>query len=191
MIRVSTPAIAEVVTLEEVKRHLRVDFSDDDIYIDALIQAAVSNLEGPEGWLGRALCEQQLVMTLDAFPCSAGSVKIPLPPLVSVDEISYIDTAGNPEPLLNFRTLGVGVPFGGYVRPALGTVWPATYPEPDSVTITFTAGYAGGVPASIKHAILMMVSYWHENRESASDARMTELPFGVTALLAPHRASYF
>jgi hypothetical protein len=42
---VVTDVTAEPVTLEEVKRHLRVDFTDDDVYIQGMISEAREQIE--------------------------------------------------------------------------------------------------------------------------------------------------
>jgi len=45
------------------------------------------------------------------------------------------------------------------------------------------------VPAPIKHAALLMVGHFYENREAVPDFRAaTVLPLGVEALVAPYRA---
>jgi uncharacterized phiE125 gp8 family phage protein len=39
------------------------------------------------------------------------------------------------------------------------------------------------VPQSVRNAILMLVSVWYERRMAADAATLTEVPFGVKALL--------
>ncbi|MCW0235273.1 MAG: head-tail connector protein [Ferrovibrio sp.] len=187
MLSVVTAPIDDVVSLPDAKRHLRVDYDDDDAYIASLVGAAVANIDGPEGWLGRALGEQSLVLTLDAFPCGRRRLSIPLPPLVSVEAVSYIDGSGTEQSLAGFRVFGVGAPYGGYVLPPLGQDWPRTHCDPGSVTVEFTAGYGNGIPAPVRHAILLMIGHWFRNREAVEDAKLAELPMGVAALLNPLR----
>ncbi|APX83811.1 hypothetical protein BV511_03145 [Methylorubrum extorquens] len=55
----------EIVSLDEAKRHLRVEHAGDDAYIESLVAVATGWLDGPDGWLGRALGEQVLEA---AFP---------------------------------------------------------------------------------------------------------------------------
>lgn len=54
------PPIAQVVTLEEMKEHLRLSPGDDheDLLIQSLIDAAVSWLDGWDGVLGRCIMPQ-------------------------------------------------------------------------------------------------------------------------------------
>ena len=68
---------APIVTLEEAKAHLRVDHADEDALITAVVATATAWLDGPDGWLGRALGEQMLEVDFPAdgdpadraYPC--------------------------------------------------------------------------------------------------------------------------
>jgi hypothetical protein len=56
---------------------------------------------------------------------------------------------------------------------------------------TYTLVYYAGTtfPQAISQAIMLLVSHWYVNRESASPMRLTEIPFGVTALLDMYKVS--
>jgi uncharacterized phiE125 gp8 family phage protein len=63
-----TPPAADVLSRDEVKQHLRVDFSDDDALIDGFIAAAVNQLDpAAGGWLGRSLRPQTWELRLPSF----------------------------------------------------------------------------------------------------------------------------
>ncbi len=62
---VSPPA--PLVGLDLLKQHLRVDGSDDDALITAYAAAAQGQIDGPAGWLGRAIGPQTLELRLDRF----------------------------------------------------------------------------------------------------------------------------
>lgn len=189
----------DVVTLAEARAHLRFFDQDDtseDGYIQTLIGTAVANIDGPEGMLGRALREQQILLTLDQFPCLDGygrapRIKIPLPPLISVDSVKYTDSNGDEQTYSDFRVFGIGATQGGYIMPALNGDWPTTACDPGAVRVTFTAGYGDDLPKSIKHAALLIISHLYEHREENTDTGakfgMLELPFGAQRLLEPHR----
>ncbi|MGK9199016.1 head-tail connector protein [Sinorhizobium meliloti] len=184
-LRLVTPATAEIVTLAEAKAHLRIDFNDDDTYITALAGSAQDWLSGENNWLGRSVVEQGWELTLERFP--SGRICLPKPPLISVSGVFYTPSDGGAEvEIMDFRELDVGVSEGGYILPAKNTDWPETDGEPGSVRVTFAAGYAA-VPKSIKHAALLMIGHWYENREAASETKITDLPMAVDALLYPYR----
>lgn len=73
-----------VVTLDEAKRHLRIEHVDDDAYVTDLVAVATAWLDGPEGWLGRSLGDQVLEA---AFPLSlpVEGRRYPLPPFRAVE----------------------------------------------------------------------------------------------------------
>ena len=47
--------------------------------------------------------------------------------------------------------------------------------------------YAGEVPASLRHAIMMLAAHWYNQRESVSSAQMHEVPDALQALVKPYR----
>jgi len=61
------------------------------------------------------------------------------------------------------------------------------------VRVRFVAGYAAPyvIPEPIRHAILLLVDAWFENRSDAVvGALVDHLPQGVLDLIAPHREYY-
>lgn len=55
----------------------------------------------------------------------------------------------------------------------------------ETLTLTYYAGTT--FPQAIAQAMLLLVSHWYVNRETASPMKLTEIPFGVTALLDMYR----
>jgi len=180
-----------VVSLAEAKSHLRVLHDDDNDYIDALVAVGTGLVDGVDGWLGRAIVEQTWEASFDRFPCSdtdghAGKLFIPLAPLISIETVKYDGSDGIERDVESYRAYGVGSTQPGYILPAVATSWPISIREPETIRVTFKAGY-NDVPAGIKHAILLMIGHWYENREDASDVDLNDIPLGSKALLMPHR----
>jgi uncharacterized phiE125 gp8 family phage protein len=203
---VTAPAV-EPISLAEAKAHLRVDHADDDATIDFLIAVARSHLDAVSGWMGRALINQTWDMVVDAFPTVAAScwcgtatpttgvaaIRLPWPPLQSVTSVKYYDSAGVQQtmPATDYAVDTYSEP--GWIIPATG--WPTTQATANAVTIRFVAGYGANaltVPAPIRHAVLLLVGHYYENREQVlinpvGAATALELPLGVTHLLNPYR----
>lgn len=177
---------AEPVTLQEAKDHLRVDGDIDDALISALITAAREHIDGRDGWLGRAICTQTWDCHFDAFP-SGDSIALPIAPIQSVTSVKYIDTDGVQQTFSSDNyALGADLDWSPRVILGWGKSWPSIRAVPDAVTVRVVAGYAS-VPKPICQAILLLVGHLYENREASSPVAMHEVPFAVSALLAPYR----
>lgn len=180
---VTAPAV-EPISSAEAKLHLRVDISDDDNLITALIQTA---REVAEGIARRALITQTWKLILDEFP--GDEIVIPMPPLQSVASITYKDQDGSASTFSSGDYIVNTDTEPGKVVLGYGKSWPATtlYPT-GAVTVQFTAGFGDAstdVPEKYRQAMLLLIGHWYENREAiaTTGAVPKEVPFGVNALL--------
>lgn len=193
LVRVITPP-EPVVSLDDAKKHLRVDHADDDGHIEALIAAATAWLDGPAGWLGRALGKQTLELSLADF-CHR-YVTLPYQPLIDVVSVTYVDDINGTPQILDpdqYRLMGSDL------LPAHGMRWPSVCCQPDAVRIQYRAGYGAfsaadpaewvpALPKPIWVAILMLVGQWYLNRQPIVIGQTVEqLPFAVDALLSTFR----
>ena len=144
-LKLITASTALAVTLAEAKAHLRVDSSDEDTLITAMITSAT---ETAEQITGRAIMPQTWELTLDAFPDALELTRVPA---VSVTSIKYFDVAGVQQTLAsNAYALDAADDFGfAYIVPAYDTGWPVTRDQINAVAVQYVAGYANaaGVPA--------------------------------------------
>ena len=190
---VINPPDEPLVSLEEAREHLGVDYDDADELIERLIVQIGSHLDGPEGLLQRALGEQTLEMVEDGFPsCSPYALKLRCPPVTTIDSVEYTDTDGVEQTLATsvYRLLGDGTPNPRIVL-AYNQSWPSIRSEHEAVRVRYTAGYgAENLPAAIKAAILLMIGDLFAFRETAqvgSSSSEVPLSASVVALLAPYR----
>jgi uncharacterized phiE125 gp8 family phage protein len=182
------------VSVSDAKEHLRiVDFTGDDDYIGALIDAATTWCED---YCDRTFADKQYTVAFDDF--FGTRIELPRPPvrLNAVSSgatvtISYVDTGGTTQTLTwsqtgtqQFRLDRDHVP--GLVYPKYLEVWPSVRLDDKSVQITYLAGYGGAasVPTPAKHAIKMLVGHWYANREAVGGVGQ-DVPMGVAALLEP------
>lgn len=164
-------------TLIETKSHLRVDSATDDTYISALIATATDLIEAETNC---DLRTTSAVLTLDSFP--SGNIVIERYPLTAITSVKYYN-ASNVLTTVSSSAYYVMIPVKrfGYLYPVDG-VWDCdTYDRPDAVEITFTSG--GSVPTIAKHAILLAVGAWYENRENEQEVSLKTLGFGYDRLL--------
>lgn len=160
----------EPITLEQAKDHLRVVVDDENNYIQGLITAARVMAEGR---LNRTLVQRQRVAV---FSSLYGPLQLSKPPLVSVDDVSYIDVNGTERSLADFDVYEHYTP-AAIALPA-GITSPQLRARPDAVRVTYTAGYADGhVPAPILQWMLLVIGTLYENRETmAAGVQIYSMP---------------
>lgn len=194
----------EPVTLAEAKAWLRVDNTDEDVLIHALIEAARGYVET---FTRRALLTQTWALKLDAFPADARwhdgkyrqskggfivgrEIVLPKPPLQSVASITYVDTAGVTQTFAtsNYHVDTAAQP--GRVIIDDDADWPDTDVRPNAVTVTYVAGYGtpSSVPQGLRVALRYLLSHWFENRRHINIGNIVNaIPDTADALLWQHR----
>lgn len=178
---IGTPVVdTEPVSLETAKAFLRVDGTEDDALITMLIAAA---REKGEAISRLAFLTQTQEMVLDTWPVS---YQLPLrrPPLQSVTSVMYLDEDGIEATWTDYQVdarsdVGV-VTFNSVPGVAL-------YPT-GAIKITYVAGFGAtsdSVPARIKQALLMLIAYWYEFRESQ------DVPGAIRQMFMAERLVWF
>jgi uncharacterized phiE125 gp8 family phage protein len=178
-----TPPAAEPWTVAEAKDFLRVEHSEDDTIVAALVAAARSHVEA---LTRRVLLTQVWRFVLDAWP-SDGRFIPRMAPLREVTAARVYDAAGH----------AGAVDAGSFVVDAAANViatpcWSLAVPGRGvaGIELDVQLGYgaAGDVPENLRHAVRMLATHWYENRGLAAfGASVAVLPAGTGALLAPYR----
>jgi len=185
--RISAPAV-EVVTTAEAKAQCRIDHSDDDALIGRLIKVAREKIEGPDG-IGLCFVSQGWRLSLERFP---RQIRIQMGPVLSIDSISYVDEAGKAQTLDPELYQWRRERFGAWIAPAYEQTWPTARCVYGSVQIDFTAGFPGtndspvnlsSVPETLKHAMLLLVGHYYENREAVLAGEMPAMPLGFENII--------
>lgn len=183
-IRLITAASSYPVTLDEAKAQCRIDSSDEDALINGLIAAATDYVEL---YTGRAIATQTWEYVADGF-CDV--MALTKGPVTSVTSVKYFDIDAVEQTLsATFYT----VDFASDPQRVVlndGFQWPAVDAGVNKVTIRFVAGYTT-VPPSIKHAILLLIGQWFDNRADVADKAMFATPNAVTSLLTNYRSFSF
>ncbi len=169
-----------VVDAATVMSHLRVSDAGEQTIIESYRDAATRMCEQHTGY---AIGQQRWRLSLSAF--SGRSIRIPLPPLVSVQSVKYYDLSGTLQTVDSSNYYVDPNQLLGEVTIKPGMNWPATLNRSDAVMIEFTCGNSS-VDADIVAAILLMTGHFYENREAVTGFTLSELPFGVSSLLSPY-----
>jgi len=81
------------------------------------------------------------------------------------------------------------------IKPKTGYSWPTTFTRDDAIKVQYVIGYGDtfrDVPSTVRHAILMLVSHYYENRELEVIGVSTKtLPFGFESLIDNERAAWY
>jgi uncharacterized phiE125 gp8 family phage protein len=199
MIEVLEAPADPIVSLAEMKAHLRVDHTDDDTLIVAYTAAAENRVDGPTSITGRCFRVWRLRLNLPGFGVR---MHLPFPPLVSVDAVRYLDNNGDEQEFAeadHWRVIGERHAQGGLIALLDGAEWPSLLAtaDPDLVRIDFTAGYvnlnspdASPLPKEIAQAVKLMVGDWYDHRASSViAATVAPTPLGAEMLLAPFRTA--
>lgn len=146
----------EPLTADEARTRVATLAGLSDEVVEAFISAARASLDGPSGYLQRAIITQTWDMTLSEFPAN-GHIEIPLPPLQAIDSVSYVDSAGAASVMdeADYQLI-LGSP--SLLVPAYNITWPTLGDVHNAVVVRFTAGYGydgSSVPENIKIAIAL------------------------------------
>ena len=179
-----TPPQLEPVDTFDAQAQAVVAHAGETGLLARLIAAARAHVEQVT-W--RQLITAEYEWRLDRL---CGALYVPRPKLQSVVSFQYVDPQGNTQTLdpSDYTVDANSTP--GRILPAPGKSWPAKRGDIDDVIIRFLAGYGdlgSDVPQPLRHAILMLVAFWYEQRETAAGTSMTEVPLGFDALIAPYR----
>ena len=122
-------------------------------------------------------------------------VYLSLGPVQSVSAIRYYDSnnALQTDTLSNYHIMGTAG--RTLVSPKAGFNWPVTFQRDDAIKIEYVIGYGGAatdVPETIRHALLMLVAHYYENRENELIGTTSKtLPYGFEDLIGLERATYY
>ncbi|MGD9644423.1 MAG: hypothetical protein AB7U73_01850 [Pirellulales bacterium] len=183
--RTVAPTI-QAVDLAGFKRHHGIDIPDLDLTLLEYIDAAT---EWCERYQCRALRQSTWAAVYDCFPAD-GVFYLPMPPLIAVSSITYLDAAGVSQTLDADVYTVDAISEPGRVALAYGQSWPTTLAQIAAVTITYTAGYTSAtlIPAMTRQAIRLLVSHSYENKEAvAVGAPAALVPLSAIDLLEADR----
>lgn len=186
--RIGPADASTLVTLDELRAHLRVDHQEEDQLLLVYLGAAV---EHAEDFCRRPLLSGQYEATC-TLPGPRGSIELPTAPRahLDVESIEYRDQDGKlvPVPAEEWELYPGDHP---EVRPAQGVYWPPAVWGRE-VVVRYALDYIDGEPNSVQIAALLLAAHWYANREAVVTGTIaTQVLQGANMLLWPHRRLSF
>ena len=175
-----------IITVADLKAHMRVTHTAEDTLISALRSAAISWIEEH--------CNIKLgSYTARGYLPGFYNAYIPIGPVTAITEVKYQTTADK-DYASDLSTLAAGNWYTDTISQPARIAF-RDYPQVYDyalmpVVVTFTAGYST-MPAPLLQAIRLLVADMYENRqEEITGTITTRLKFGLDALLNPFRIIY-
>jgi len=160
---IKPPAAVEPLSLEQIKRSLRVDHIDDD---ETLAAYQTSAREWVERRIQSKIALETWELVIDAFP--AAEIMLPFTPVESVVSIKYDDPLGVEQT----------VPPASYELDNTSPIhwifsadaWPATFGAFNSVRIQFVAGYPDpeDAPKPLVAAIVLKTKELYDGEDTTA-----------------------
>lgn len=190
--QLTTAPTAEPITTAEAKAHLRIysSFTDDDTYIDSLIEAA---RQQAELYTNRQIMPATWKLLLPCFP-SSNKIKIYKGIIASITHIKYYDDSNVLQTIdaANYESVIEDYFIYPYIVPVDNYSWPSTYDKQKAIEVQYIGGWAdaASVPKQLKQAILIMVAEMYEIRQETLKGSyfISEL---AKNLLNPYRLTEF
>jgi len=182
-----TPPAMEPVTLIAAKAFLRVEITDDDDLIGALITAARVHVEAATR---RVMITQTWRLYRDDWPCD-GLMELRITPLQAINSVIIYDAGGNPTTLSPslYQVDLQSVPARLILKQPIETLMPGQLLN--GIEIDVTAGYGASgisVPQPLQLAMMMLVARWYETRDGTAIGTVpASIAQGFDALVEPFR----
>lgn len=193
----SQPA-SEPVTYADLASHLRVDSTDDQAYVTALISVAREYIDRITG---RASISTAYLLAADSWSSAIGlptwyeleqsravlspvNIRLYRAPLIAVQSVKYYAPGAASLTTMSsadYRVITTTEPGSVQIFQNL----PSVADRPDAIQIAFTAGHANiaAMNAMHKHAVKLMAAILYENRMPIAPVDMKEIPHTLVAIV--------
>jgi uncharacterized phiE125 gp8 family phage protein len=171
------------VTVQEIKDQCHITNHKENKLILGWIRGAT---EVAETRIRRSFMTQYWEQKIDEFPTLEFScdryarIKLYRPPLVEIESVTYVDTAGDVQTLTegtDFEVDNASEP--GSIYPVYGKTWPIARRQPLPITIIFKAGFGddrNDVPNSFRDWIRAAVALKFRRRELQMEDIVKDVP---------------
>lgn len=174
-----TPDLDAVISVANLKSHLRVDHSDEDSLIELYRDAAIAWVED---YCNTRLGDVTAVWHLPGFV----TAQAPVAPVSAISSVTYEDQGGTTQTLdasyywFDIKRKPMRITFENYPQVYEDSFLP--------VHVNLTLGYAeASIPKPLVHAVRLMVAQLYEMRQPVQASQTYEVPLGIHSIVAPYR----
>ena len=181
--------VDQLLTLDEIKAHIRVDGAAEDNLITQLLNSAV---ETAQNYTSRQFMRATYEALYDGLPRGFDPLRLPRAPVQEITSLTYHVGSTWTSTALDVDTLRILAGPEAAIAPALGTSWPQANAGPQAVKVRYVAGYADAdhVPAPIKQAVLLQIGSMYEDRGELIVGTSSGLRSdGIARLLSAYRVN--
>ena len=187
-IDIVTPAATEAITLSEAKNFLRVDHSDDDALISALISAARQMCES---YTRRILVTTTIDEYFDKFPTNrwnnlSNLLYLSRGPVASISSVKYVDEIGSEITISTDGYITDTISEPARVQSVSG--WFAAAGVVNQVIVQYVVGSdVSSIPKPLIQGMMLVISDLYDQRSD----RVHRLPTASEYLWNPYRIFTF
>lgn len=166
-----------LLSLADAKAHLKVEHSDEDSLITALIETALNAIENMTG---------QLLGSTDAnlFADAWHSQAFTFGPITRIDSVNYRDET-NTE--VELAATHYWADLSSSPARITFSAPPSVYTDRhQAIRIDAVVGHSA-LPKPLRQAALLLVGHYYENRQLTSSAKVNDVPMAVEFLVNPFR----
>ena len=173
MLTLTTPPMGEPLLLPDVKLFLRIDHDADDTLIASMIRTARSFVERR---LDIALLRQNWTVSLDCVPTGPITIRPGKVDAIQTATVTYGDDEPRlleAEQLRLVRSVPAKLVFDLDLAHGEGGI--------TSIDVTFSTGWTtiDDVPEDLRHAVMLLVAHYYEERELFAAGRYVPVPHGL------------
>ena len=163
----------ELVSVDELKEHMRIDHDAEDALLKSLQRAAYD-------WVEQFSCRSLLTTQwrYQSLPLKGGSevqLTLPFPNLLEVETVRHVFTSTNKEEALEYS-----------IHERNGISYVCLVSKGVPVEVTYNAGFGPHptfVPEAFHHAVKVLAAHWFQNREGSNCG----IPDTVEIFLRPYQ----
>jgi uncharacterized phiE125 gp8 family phage protein len=188
-LQITAPPTVEPVTLDEVKKRLRLSTAADDGDILGHIVAA---REFAEKVSRRSLTVKSYAFCMDRFPHPYEPISLPAPPLVSVTAVKYFDESLTQQTWLATEYFVASNNVPALIVPKPGLIYPSTGRVPGAVEVDFIAGFLpAACPEHLKEGIRQLAVHIYDHPEAVTSEGLKEAPLALMSFLTANKVYVF